>query len=59
MRDYLCGVTVMTMLSIVLRRRSLGPEMVSTDDGCNNCMYWLIEWPVKKSIKLFYLPSLA
>ena len=37
----------------------MGPEMVSTDDGCNNCMYWLIEWPVKKSIKLFYLPSLA
>ena len=53
MRDYLCGLTVMTMLSIVLRRRSLGPEMVSTDDGGNNCMCWLIEWPAKKSIKLF------
>ena len=31
----------------------MGPEMVSTDDGGNNCMCWLIEWPAKKSINYF------
>jgi len=62
MRDYLCGLTEMNMLSTAPRTRRIviqGPEMVSTDDGGNNCMCWLTEGPAKKSVKLFYLPSLA